>query len=113
MEFFIVKIAHAIARQEGFFVKGSLPQRHNNPGDLTDETGNRVFPNIDAGWRALYQQVNDMYNGASKVYNPEMTLQEMGMLYSGGDPNWSKNVAAMLGVDENDTLADIKEKLSV
>lgn len=51
-----------IAGQEGFFKRGTLPQRQNNPGALIyrgqprAKRGNRGFANFERagdGWRAL------------------------------------------------------------
>lgn len=107
-------LAQAIARAEGFYVAGSIPQRANNPGDLeVGDVGHgklgegiTVFANPQAGWQALYHQVDRMLLGLSKVYLPSMTLAQVGMKYS-GDPNWAKNVAEALGVDESITLAQL------
>ncbi len=52
-----------VATEEGFFKPGSLPQRHNNPGDLTRwgdwpiQDGYVVFDTPDAGWKALRSQI--------------------------------------------------------
>lgn len=60
------KLAEAIARQEGFYVEGSLPQRNMNPGDLRHAPGEThpgnpnavgAFPNLAAGWAALERQL--------------------------------------------------------
>lgn len=46
----IFKLAHAIARQEGFFIEHSVAQRNNNPGNIWDGVGKgkvqRIFPRI-------------------------------------------------------------------
>ncbi len=66
--------AETIAKREGFYVKGSIPQRANNPGDIEWNGPNSfaaqhgatgfimaannqkiaVFPDVDTGWKALY-----------------------------------------------------------
>ena len=61
------KLAVLIAHEEGFYVDGSLPQRHNNPGDLRHAPGEThpdampdsvgSFPTVDAGWAALERQL--------------------------------------------------------
>lgn len=69
----IEAVARAIARKEGFFVKGkngipTIAQRCNNPGNLThwkDPNGKPYpmangyvrFPDEETGWRALRAQV--------------------------------------------------------
>lgn len=108
-------LALAIARAEGFDVEGSIPQRANNPGDL--RIGDRglgmlgegitIFPTVEDGWDALDHQCGRILSGKSPYYRPQMTLAEMGMTYSGGDQDWAKNVAAILGVPESITLAEL------
>ena len=59
-------LACAIARQEGWFVKGSIPQIDNNPGDLvfagqinarSGPSGFAIFSSPTAGVVALYRQI--------------------------------------------------------
>ena len=60
-------LANAIATFEGFFRTdtSTLAQRNNNPGNLrsgpgqvgVDANGYAVFPTLDAGWQALYNQI--------------------------------------------------------
>src|SRR5688572_30319331 len=57
----IINAAQAIARAEGFYVPGSIPQRANNPGNIKvlGWTGPRladipVFDSVEQGWTALY-----------------------------------------------------------
>lgn len=116
----IEAFATAVAHEEGFYVEGAVPQRANNPCDLTDDgdigcgviqtaggMGAKItiYPNIEAGWQAAYKKFGRMLNGASEVYTLEMTLQQVGMKFS-GDANWGKNVAARLGVTDQTTLAE-------
>lgn len=60
------KLAELIAQQEGFYVRGSIPQRQNNPGDLRhapneqhpeDPNAVGVFDTADLGWDALERQL--------------------------------------------------------
>jgi hypothetical protein len=116
----IQAFASAVAHEEGFYVAGSVPQRANNPCDLTDDgdvgcgviqtTGAAgakitVYPNVEAGWQAAYKKFGRMLNGASEVYLLSMTIQQVGMKFS-GDATWGKNVAARLGLTDQNTLAD-------
>jgi hypothetical protein len=107
-------IAKAIARAEGFYVQGSVPQRANNPGDLKEgDKGygliddKTVFPSPGQGWNALYAQVQAILDNRSKYYNSGMTIAEIGMVYSGGDPNWAQNVADTLGVDTETPIGQV------
>lgn len=112
--------AQAIAKAEGFFVAGSVPARCNNPGDLTaGDVGDSpsypksgpeniiIFPTVDLGWSALYQKLARIRDGMSAVYTPDMTLAQMGLTYSGGDPNWAMNVASALNTTTDATLGSL------
>lgn len=119
---FVMLFAEAIASAEGFFRSGSRPQRNNNPGDLTLAFGQPttgkdgsfpIFATVDAGWTALYTQVNEMFFGGSAYYNPSMTIAQVGYTYANGanDPqgaaNWAVNVASYLGVTSDTVLSDL------
>jgi hypothetical protein len=125
----IQRFSEAIARAEGFYTQGSVPQRANNPGDTTDagDVGNGViqtggpngakitiFSNVTDGWNELYRKVRRMLSGASEVYTLAMSVEEVGMKYS-DDPNWGVNVSAALGtvgalaVTPATTLAEIAQ----
>lgn len=112
-------LAQAIADAEGFGPSGNLPTRANNPGDITDkgypgDTGQTlgsagvvVFDTVEHGWQALYAKITRWLNGGSSEYPLSDSLATVGLKYSGGDPNWSANVAASLGVDPSVTLGEI------
>ncbi|MGH9770306.1 MAG: hypothetical protein ACRD4Q_01170 [Candidatus Acidiferrales bacterium] len=110
-------LANAIARAEGFFSEGSIPSSANNPGDIEigDQgqgtiAGKTVFGTLDAGWNALYNQINLMLTGRSSVYDPSMTINQVAQLYTGGDQAsaWANNVASALGVTPDTTLSDLQ-----
>ena len=109
-ESLIERFAQAIAHEEGFYIEGSVPQRANNPGDTTDagDVGNgfiqtggpngakiTIFSNVTDGWNELFRKVRRMLSGASEVYTLNLTMEQVGIKYS-GDPNWGPNVAARL-----------------
>jgi hypothetical protein len=113
----VLKLAKAIAVAEG-----SNPE-WNNPGDLTgkdagsfrtcgvaNKEGVLKFVNADDGWSALHIKVHRMLSGNSAVYPLTLTLEQVGLKYSGGDANWSRNVANYLGVPETITLQQLAEK---
>lgn len=109
----IYNMSYAIAVAEGFYAAGSVPQQANNPGDLELGSqgygtigGKTIFASLSAGWEALYNQVYLILSGKSQYYNPSQTIAQMGLTYSGGDPNWAANVAATLSVTPDTTLAD-------
>jgi hypothetical protein len=94
--------ARAVAKAEG--AKPEL----NNPGDIKDSSGQIAqFGSMEEGERRLRGQLRAMVSGSSAYYKPDMTLAQAGLIYSGGDPNWSKNVAKELGVTEDTKLADL------
>ena len=57
-------LGQLIAKEEGFYVQGSVPQRNDNPGDLEHAPGEThsgsaigSFSDADAGWQALERQL--------------------------------------------------------
>lgn len=109
------ELANAIAGAEGYGKAGAIPTRANNPGDLAlgnigyGTMGNNitVFPNAAAGNDALVNQLTKIQNGTSKNYTSDMTIAQIGQVWSGGDPNWAKNVAAKSGASTNSTFSDL------
>ncbi len=112
----VLRLAKAISVAEG-----SNPE-WNNPGDLTgadagsfltcgvaNSEGVLKFVNAEDGWMALYAKVNRMLSGKSKVYPLDMSLERVGLLYSGGDPNWAVNVSRELAVPVTTTLQELSE----
>lgn len=99
--------------------EGSNPD-WNNPGDLTgadagsfvtlgiaNSEGVLKFARAEDGWNALCMKLARMLTGMSHVYPLSMTLEQVGMKYSNGDPNWAKNVCAELKIPEATTLAEL------
>lgn len=110
----VLRLANAIRIAE------NSPIEWNNPGSLKsgdaggfqlNGVGNAEgvvkFVNADDGWDALCVKINRILAGRSLTYPLSMTLAEMGMRYSGNDPNWAVNVARELGVSQDITLADL------
>lgn len=130
----IRKFAESAAHEEGFFETDpakipTVPQRANNPCDLTDDSdvgygviqtsgpnGAKItiYPNVSDGWNAAYRKFRRMLSGASEVYTLSLTIEQVGMKFS-GDPNWGKNVASRIGtvgaltVTGSTTLAEIAQ----
>lgn len=112
-------ICRAIAHAEGFDVRGTAPANLHNPGDLSpgDEHGFATagpaeyhggsyvihFASDQDGWGALYAKISNIWDGTSKVYDPDWSWQQIGAQYA-SDPNWGAHVAAALGVDPSSTL---------
>jgi hypothetical protein len=112
----VLQLAKAISVAEG------SPPEWNNPGDLTgtdagsfatNGTGNLEgvwrFCNAVDGWMALWVKVDRMLSGKSRVYPLHFTLEDVGRIYSGGDPNWARNVAAYMRVPITITLAQLAQ----
>ena len=109
----------AIAKQEGFFIKGTLPARNHNPGDLKfisgykfpgqvgiDKHGHVIFRNDNKGWAALQNQVRKMCMSEGS-YSANMTIQQIGKKYAKDWKRWSVNVARNMGCDPRITLAEL------
>jgi hypothetical protein len=116
----IERFAHAIARAEGFYRKGTIPTRYHNPGDLKAVRGftypgqigigkgrHVIFASDVYGWFALFHQVSKMLAGDSKHYSPSMTIAEVARRYAGNWRVWSRNVAHNLGVPANTRLEEL------
>lgn len=117
----VQKIAQAIAKAEGFYVQGSVPQRAKNPGDL--ELGDRgygtidgktVFPSTSQGWQALYAQVQSILDNSSAIYGPDWTIQDIANEYVNGRSDitsdsaaWANNVADSLGVTPDTQIGQV------
>lgn len=118
----ITAMAQAIAEAEGFFVPGSLPARAHNPGDLTEgdfgDTGIYltsssgaqiiVYPDDQAGWNALYEKLQNIANGTSSVYSPDMTIAQFANKWtSTQQSSWAENVASSIGADINSVIGGL------
>jgi len=119
----VVSLAQAIAKAEGFGVRGALPTRYHNPGDLKVEVAGQRYPgqcgigtgshvrfcSDRAGWIALYHQLDRVAVGESKHYTPDMTLAQFAKKYARDWRHWVKNVARNLNVSTTTTLAEYLE----
>lgn len=109
--------ARAIAKSEGFFIKGSIPNRNHNPGDLKgvafpgqigiDVHGHAIFKNDYWGWAALDNQVRRMCEDSGSRYNPAMTLEQIGHRYARDWRRWAKNVSHEMNCKTDTTLMEI------
>lgn len=105
----VARLAHAIARTEGFYVKKSLPNRLHNPGDIRSRLphayegqtglyhGYVVFRNDQFGWAALTQQIRRVLNDDSAYYNREMTFAQIARVYATSS-NWPKTLCKILKI---------------
>jgi hypothetical protein len=90
--------AEAIAFAEGYGRPGAIPTVRNNPGDLKlDGATITYFPTPAEGWAALYRQLQLIVSGASRYYSLDMTIADMGNVYTATESSaWSLNVASYL-----------------
>lgn len=70
-----MNLLEAMARQEGFLLKGSRPQKNNNPGDIeygrfaqahgatASDTRFAIFPNVTTGYKAMAALLRSAYLG--------------------------------------------------
>ena len=118
----IKRMAEAVAAAEGFYAhvapgeEPPIPVRANNPCDLMDDgnlgwgtlgEGITVYPAVEKGWEAAYHKFERMLNGHSSVYPLTLSIAQVGMKYSGHDPNWGINVSRKLGVQPETTLEEL------
>ena len=112
-------LAQAVAKAEGFYKKGTLPNRYHNCGDLkavrgyaypgqasVGKGGHVRFRSDQDGWSALRHQIEKIMAGDSR-YTVNMTLTDMGRIYAGNHRVWTKNVAHNLGVPQETSLWEI------
>jgi len=110
----VLQLAKAISIAE------NSPPGWHNPGSLTgadagsfqtngfgNAEGVWKFVRMEDGWSALFIKVNRMLVGKSSVYPLTLTLEQVGLKYSSGNPDWSKNVAEYLGVPVTTTLEQL------
>jgi|ERR1700675_768350 len=112
------RLACAIANAEGFFKKGTLPNRLNNPGDIKSHSahaypgqkglyhGYVIFNTSAAGWMALLNQLDKVIEGHSAHYDVNMTLRQFSKRYA-TSPTWIRNVSRTLGVSPEMCLWEI------
>jgi hypothetical protein len=113
----IRRFAEAIARAEGFYVAGSVPQRANNPGALIlpnwqgprlGKEGQAVFASAEEGWQRLWYQLQLIATGKSSIYLLNDTIATMARKWApGGAENWARNVSRFLDVSENTRIGEL------
>jgi hypothetical protein len=104
-------LADAITRMEG------TNPAYNNPGAIsgTGDTGHSfgqnigIYSTLAAGQAALNNQISKIYAGTSAYYDPSMSLDTFGQIYSGGNAAYGAGLAAQLGVPSSTTLAQLNQ----
>lgn len=112
------QLAQAIAKAEGYYVRGSIPQRCANPGDIKPgavrlpgqvgvcKGGHARFRNDAAGWAALDHQIEKIVDGTSR-YSVNMSISEVARRYAGNHRVWARNVSHNLKVTPETDLWEI------
>lgn len=112
-------LANAISGAEGFGQPLTVPTLANNPGAL--ELGDQghgvmqaangqkitIFGSLQEGRAALDHQLQIALTGKSSKYSPDMTLEQFGKIYSGGNANYGAQLATSLGVAPSTTLGEL------
>lgn len=110
-------ICHAVALAEGANIAGSVPDRLNNPGDISDglltygseyADGSAVtkFPDKQTGWQWLYNKFQNIIAGGSSTYASTLSWSGIASKYAGDSSSWLNNVISQLGVSPDSTPAD-------
>ena len=110
----VVQFAHAIAQAEGFYVKGSIPNRCHNAGDLKGTNfpgqigvckgGHAKFRTASVGWAALYHQIEKIQDGTSTKYTNRATFRQVAKTYAQNYRPWLRIVTKTLQVDDDDDV---------
>lgn len=107
----VARLAHAIAATEGFYHKGTIPNRYHNPGDIRsrlkhayegqvglNRSGYVIFKSDQFGWQALYAQIRRVLDDDSAYYNREMTFTQIAKIYA-VSPQWPRTLCKILKID--------------
>ena len=113
----VYELAHAIARTEGFYTKGTIPNRTHNPGDIRAVSAHQfpgqvginskryaIFRNDAAGFGALYHQLEKVEAGESRFYSADITMRQFSKTYAEVNVMWLHNVCSMLRISPSMTL---------
>ena len=111
----LARLTAAIGAAEGFGIRGTLPSRYHNPGDLkgrpetfgaarVGKGGHLIFRTDAEGQAALRQQLELVLAGRSKYYTLDMTIDRMARRYAANWQNWARYVSKELGVPIGTTL---------
>jgi hypothetical protein len=116
----VEKMATAIARTEGFYKKGTIPNRLHNPGDIMSSLTHAypgqvglfhhyvVFKSDRAGWTVLENQIISIINAESTRYTQAMTFAQIAKVYA-ASPNWVKTFCTILQISPSLTFQEYFE----
>ena len=110
-------ICRAVAFAEGADIEGSVPDRLNNPGDISDflgvfgsefHNGSKVtrFPTKEAGWAHLHWKFKRVVDGESHIFLVSYSWLRVARKYAKNWEPWLKIVTEKLGVTIESTPLD-------
>lgn len=105
-------LAQSIATMEGFFQPGTLAQRNNNPGNLRagagqigrDANGFAIFPDVQTGWNALYNQIS---LDSGRGLNLSQFINKYAPPSENDTGNYLSYLTGQLGVPSTTPLSDL------
>ena len=80
---------------------------YNNPGAIFSNGSLAHYATLDEGNNALQNLLTNAVSGTSKIYSPNMTLDQFEQTYTGGDMNAGNNVASIMGVPASTQIGSI------
>jgi hypothetical protein len=108
----IGRLADAIS-----YVEKVAPE-HHNPLAITDNPSKSLptfnsegvveFPSDAAGLKAGFEKLQNIMEGKSDVYKPEMTLEEFGKAWNSKDKEYGRKLARALGVSPTTKLSELE-----
>jgi hypothetical protein len=114
----VSQMATAIARTEGFYTTGTIPNRYHNPGDLRASIKNAypgqtglakhgyvVFKSDAWGWAALEKQIQMIIDGDSQHFDQSMTFAQIARIYA-ASPEWPKTLCKILKISPALTIQE-------
>jgi hypothetical protein len=118
-------LASIIAYQEGFYKKGYITraQKNHNQGNLIfvgqskaigkDDKGFAIFANDQDGWEALKFQLNYIFDGKSKYYLPDFSINDFVAVWASTSPHnekvaYANAIARVFGVSPETPLNELE-----
>lgn len=110
----MTKLAYLIAKEEGFFKLGSLPQRNSNPGDLRhsphsshtgegpDDVG--VIDTVADGWADLERQLQLW---AGRGLTLERAISKLAPSNENNTEKYIQDISEELGVSPSTLMTEV------
>lgn len=116
----IERLGEAMAVFEGFYLVGSIAQRNHNPTNLIyspyragTKDGFAYFNTDGEGWDATQYQLQLIFDGQSKYYQPTMSIMAFISVWASTSPyieklNYAKFIANRFGCSIDTSLNNLK-----